>query len=227
VDRLRAAADQDNDFAVDLTRARVESFPPYEEEEKDLESDQPWSDYEGRYRSNLDADPVMHRVGTDRNITPTTPQMPGNSRPARAAAIPWADSGKRNAGRIDDPGFHDPGFDNPGFDNPGFDNPGLDNPGLEDSGAFTEGGFAAGTDSVEISSGAMGMGPRWDTFQNRLRERLKEVIRSGATAESAERYPKASQLAGICFARPRLRSWLFDWTSRILFFFSCYAAQNL
>ena len=190
----------------------MESFPPYEEEEKDLESDQPWSDYEGRYRSNLDADPVMHRAGTDRNITPTTPQMPGNSRPARAAAIPWADSGKRNAGRIDDPGFHDPGFDNPGF---------------EDSGAFTEGGFAAGTDSVEISSGAMGMGPRWDTFQNRLRERRKEVIRSGATAESAERYPKASQLAGICFARPRLRSWLFDWTSRILFFFSCYAAQNL
>jgi len=222
VDRLRAAADQDNDFAVDLTRARVESFPPYEEEEKDLESDQPWSDYEGRYRSNLDADPVMHRAGTDRNITPTTPQMPGNSRPARAAAIPWADSGKRNAGRIDDPGFHDPGFDNPGFDNPG-----LDNPGFEDSGAFTEGGLAAGTDSVEISSGAMGMGPRWDTFQNRLRERRKEVIRSGATAESAERYPKASQLAGICFARPRLRSWLFDWTSRILFFFSCYAAQNL
>ena len=222
MDRLRAAADQDNDFAVDLTRARVESFPPYEEEEKDLESDQPWSDYEGRYRSNLDADPVMHRAGTDRNITPTTPQMPGNSRPARAAAIPWADSGKRNAGRIDDPGFHDPGFDNPGFDNPG-----LDNPGFEDSGAFTEGGLAAGTDSVEISSGAMGMGPRWDTFQNRLRDRRKEVIRSGAAAESAERYPKASQLAGICFARPRLRSWLFDWTSRILFFFSCYAAQNL
>ncbi len=68
-DRLRASTKHDNDFVVDLTKAQVESFPPYKE--TDLESDEQWSDYEGKYRSKWDADPVMHREGTDRNITPT------------------------------------------------------------------------------------------------------------------------------------------------------------
>lgn len=30
-DRLRASTKHDNDFAVDLTKAQVESFPPYKE----------------------------------------------------------------------------------------------------------------------------------------------------------------------------------------------------
>ncbi len=60
-----------------------------------------------------------------------------------------------------------------------------------DIGAFTKGGFAANTDSVVISQGPMGIGPRWDTFQNRLRERRKEVINTGSTEESADKYRKA------------------------------------
>jgi len=147
--RLRVSSEHKDDFAVDLTKAQVESFPPYNE--SDLESEKQWADYEGRYRSKWEADPVMHRVGTDRNITPTAQQMPESSFSSRAAAAEAA---------------------------------------TEDTGAFTEGGFAASTDSVVISQGAMGIGPRWDRFQDQLRERRKQVISSGSTEESAERYRK-------------------------------------
>jgi hypothetical protein len=149
VDGLRVSAEHKDDFAVDLNKQQIESLPPYDDSH--LESDEQWNDYEGRYRSKWEADPVMHRVGTDRNITPTTPQMPGNSLSAGTA----------------------------------------DSAAIEDTGAFETGGFAAGTDTVAISVGAMGIGPRWDTFQNRLRERRKEVIRSGSTEESADKYRKA------------------------------------
>jgi sporulation protein YlmC with PRC-barrel domain len=130
-DRLRASAEHKDDFAVDLTKAQVESFPPYKE--TDLESDEQWADYEGRYRSKWEADPVMHRAETDRNVTPTTQQMPGNAVSAQAV-----------------------------------------DPAAEDTAVFE--GFAASTSSVVIPSTAVGIGPRWDTFQDRLRERRKEVI---------------------------------------------------
>jgi len=159
-ERLRASTEHKDDFAVDLTKAQVEALPPYDE--TNLESEQQWADYEGRYRSKWEADPIMHRVGTDRNITPTTQQMEGNLpsvRPADSAA-------GRLAAEIDG----------------------------TDTDALTQGGFAASTDSVVISQGAMGIGPRWDTFQDRLRERRKEVISSGSTRreEDPDAYPKAS-----------------------------------
>jgi sporulation protein YlmC with PRC-barrel domain len=81
--RLRSAAEHKNEFAVDLNKEQIEDFPPYKE--SDLESEKNWSDYEGRYRSKWQTGPVMHRAGTDRNITPTTQQMQGNSPSARAA----------------------------------------------------------------------------------------------------------------------------------------------
>jgi sporulation protein YlmC with PRC-barrel domain len=152
-ERLQCSSKHKDDFSVPLTQAQVENFPPYNE--SDLESNELWADYEGRYRSKWEADPVMHREGTDRNITPTTQQMPGNSPSARAADRTAAPSA------------------------------------LEDTGAFEQGGFAASTDTVEISSGAMGIGPRWDTFQDRLRERRREVIHTGSTAETATNYRKA------------------------------------
>jgi len=133
----------------------VENFPPYKE--TDLESDEQWSDYEGKYRSKWEADPVMHRTGTDRNITPTTQQMPGNSASARAAGAPSAETA--GAAEIEDTGFIEPGY-------------------------------AAGTSTVEIDNTAVGIGPRWDTFQDRLRERRKEVINTGRSRE--DEYRKAS-----------------------------------
>jgi hypothetical protein len=150
-DRLRLSAEHEDDFAVDLNKQQVESFPPYNE--LDLESDEQWADYEGRYRAKWEANPVMHRAETDRNITPTTQQMPGNSAANRAADFAAAEN--------------------------------------TDTGALTEGGFAASTDSVVISQSAVGIGPRWDRFQDRLRERRKQVIAKGSTEESADKYRKA------------------------------------
>jgi sporulation protein YlmC with PRC-barrel domain len=138
-ERLRASAEHKDDFAVDLSKQQVENFPPYDE--KHLESDQQWSDYEGKYRSKWETGPVMHRAETDRNITPTTKQMQDS--PSARVAGSGADT--------------------------------------TDTGAFTQGGFAASTNTVEISQSAVGIGPRWDTFQNRLRERRKEVIHTGTT----------------------------------------------
>jgi hypothetical protein len=89
-DRLRLSAEHEDDFAVDLNKQQVESFPPYNE--LDLESDEQWADYEGRYRAKWEANPVMHRAETDRNITPTTQQMPGNSAANRAADFAAADT---------------------------------------------------------------------------------------------------------------------------------------
>jgi hypothetical protein len=154
-DRLRASAKHEDDFAVDLSKQQVESFPPYNE--SDLESDQQWADYEGRYRSKWEANPVMHRAETDRNITPTTQQMPGS--------FPSTLAGDFDAG-----------------------NPST---GITDTGALTEGGFAASTDSVVISQSPNGIGQRWDRFQDQLRERRKEVINTGRTEESADKYRKA------------------------------------
>ena len=159
-DRLRPSTEHDDAFAVDLTKAQVENFPPYKE--TDLESDEQWSDYEGKYRSKWETDPVMHRKETDRNITPTTQQMPGNSPSAMAA-------GSADARTVASAGPTE----------------------IEDTG-FIEPGFARGTDTVEIDNSAVGIGPRWDTFQDRLRERRKEVIGARASERREDEYRKAS-----------------------------------
>src|SRR5579871_1750289 len=83
-ERLRASAKHENDFETDLNKEQVESFPPYNE--SDLASDSQWAGYEDRYRSKWETDPVMHRTGTDRNITPTTQQFSGNVSSERAAS---------------------------------------------------------------------------------------------------------------------------------------------
>ncbi|MGH9495436.1 MAG: hypothetical protein ACRD3B_10595, partial [Candidatus Sulfotelmatobacter sp.] len=69
----RPSMQHENDFLVDLTKRQIESFPPYDG--ADLTSEEQWADYEKRYRSKWVEDPVMHRLGTDRNITPTTKQQ--------------------------------------------------------------------------------------------------------------------------------------------------------
>ena len=75
-ERLRPASRHEDDFACELTKQQVESFPPYNE--SDLNSQERWTDYEDRYRSKWETSPVMHRAETDRNITPTTQQLQGN-----------------------------------------------------------------------------------------------------------------------------------------------------
>lgn len=70
---LRPAVDHEGHFRVDLTQDQIETFPPYNE--SDPESEEKWADYDDRYRSQWEAGPIMLRVATDRNITPTTQQQ--------------------------------------------------------------------------------------------------------------------------------------------------------
>ena len=71
--RLQPSAEHEDDFRVDLSKEQIETFPPYNE--SDVESEEKWGEYENRYRSKWEEGPVMHRAGTDRNITPTTKQQ--------------------------------------------------------------------------------------------------------------------------------------------------------
>ena len=74
-DEVRPSLQHENDFLVDLTKEQIESFPPYDGQT--LTSKEQWADYERRYRSKWAEGPVMHREGTDRNVTPTTQQQVG------------------------------------------------------------------------------------------------------------------------------------------------------
>lgn len=146
--RLRASTEHEKDFASDLTKKQIENFPPYNH--KDLESPEKWADYEGRYRAKWDTGPVMHREGTDRNITPPTEQL------------------RRNESSVD-------------RTVPMSSARGMDSEAVEAASAPTDRIIPAGQDSVVISNSASGIGPRWDTFQDRLRERRKEAASSCTT----------------------------------------------
>jgi hypothetical protein len=145
--RLRPSPKHEGGYASDLTKQQVESFPAFNE--SDLHSEERWADYEARYRSKWETGPVMHREGTDRNITPTTQQMQGNQSSLRASGEATA---PLPTGSAD---------------------------GAEDIKAASEPTgriVPAGGDSVVIESSAVGIGDRWDTFQARLRERRKEAV---------------------------------------------------
>ena len=170
-ERLRPSSKHDDDFACGLTKQQVESFPPYNE--SDLKSQEQWADYEGRYRAKWETSPVMHRAETDRNITPTTQQFQGNQSSLRAEGAPVAEPGRQNV--REEPLSAEP--------------------------TSTNRVVPAGTDSVIISSSAVGIGGRWDTFQARLRERRKEAVAGCSTctvgpagskgSESADTFKKA------------------------------------
>jgi len=169
VERLQTCPAHKNEFSADLDKKQIESFPPYHESH--LESDEQWADYDRRYRAQWKTDPVMHRAETDRNITPTTYQMEGNRSSEEAERRAWGgpSGAPANQGTSQKVTNSDPS--------------------MEDTGAFETGGFAATTDSVYIDNTAVGIGARWDTFQDRLRERRKEVI---GASQRQNPYPKAS-----------------------------------
>jgi sporulation protein YlmC with PRC-barrel domain len=72
-ERLQASGRHEKDFRANLTKEQIESFPPYDS--TDVTSEDGWADYEKRYRAQWEAGPVMHREGSDRNVTPTTQQQ--------------------------------------------------------------------------------------------------------------------------------------------------------
>ena len=146
-ERLRSSTEHDGDFSTDLTKQRIEDLPPYDE--NDLKSEAKWGDYQNRYRSKWETGPVMHRQGTDRNITPTTQQLEGSKSATENAGgsmrIHLAD---REQAQAD----------------------------VNAASASGDRVIPAGGDSVVISNSAVGIGGRWDTFQARLRERRKEAV---------------------------------------------------
>jgi hypothetical protein len=147
---LSVSREHEGDFSSDLTKKRIESLPPYQE--SDLNSEENWTDYDRRYRSHWETSPVMHRAETDRNITPTTPQMEGNQSSLRASGSPT----RTSPGALSDED--------------------EENEELEAASAPTERVVPAGSDSVVIENSAVGLGGRMDVFQARLRERRKEAV---------------------------------------------------
>jgi sporulation protein YlmC with PRC-barrel domain len=143
---LRPSVDHDEDFRVDLSQAQIESFPPYNE--ADIESDEKWADYDGRYRSQWEAKPVMHRVATDRNITPTTRQQID----AGSGSLPSGDEEEETVSDITPM-------------------------------------------RTEASLGVDPSGPsrRWDTFENRLRQRRQEIVSACTTCKSSPASETASE----------------------------------
>ena len=166
---LRPSPKHKDDFEANLTKERIESFPPYKE--SDLESENKWRDYEGRYRTKWVNDPVMHRAETDRIVTPTTYQAEGNYSSERAEAethgrpAPPRPTSRRGASEAD----------------------------LDAAEAVTERAVPAGTDSVVISASAVGIGDRWDTFQSHLRERRKQAVATCRTCAGESATKRGSE----------------------------------
>jgi hypothetical protein len=161
--RLRSSIQHPDDLTCDLTKQRIEDFPAYRE--SDLHNDKDWADYERKYRAKWEIGPVMHRAGTDRNITPTTEQQGGNQSSIRAAqglprTVP-VQTGMREQPRA----------------------------------VASERIVPAGTDSVVIDNSAVGIGGRWDTFQARLRERRKEAVSGCTTCSAGPESVKGSESA--------------------------------
>ena len=159
-DRIRPSENHEDDFSVELSKQQVESFPPYNE--KDVESEDKWKDYENRYRSKWEAKPVMHRAETDRNITPTTQQMTqGSGATGPVTGTPEAARySSRGLSSEDASSRADVGSER------------LSSESMD---------LNPATDDVTISNSAAGIGARWDTFQSRLRQRRREVISSCTT----------------------------------------------
>jgi len=154
-DRVRSSAEHKDDYQVDLTKQQIEGFPPYNE--SDVKDDKKWGDYVNRYRSKWDTGPVMHREGTDRNITPTTAQMTQGS--GAAGAANW--EAKEVQTPIPAAGSH-----------------GADLRGPATEGTHFERTIPATGNEVTIQSSGAGIGDRWSTFESRLRERRKDITRT-------------------------------------------------
>ena len=175
-DSLRPSARHNDDFETNLTKQQIENLPPYSE--SDLQSENKWSDYEGRYRSKWVSDPVMHRAETDRNVTPTTYQTTGNPDSERAAAARRHELSQAPKMAPASTSRSDREAD------------------WSAASASTERAVPAGADAVVISNSAVGIGGRWDTFQSRLRERRKEAVAQCQTCAGESSLHRQSEDAG-------------------------------
>jgi sporulation protein YlmC with PRC-barrel domain len=164
-DRLRASAKHEDDYQVDMSKQQIESLPPYDE--KDVESEDRWQDYEGKYRSKWVDGPVMHRAETDRNITPTTAQMTqgtGATGPKNWETGNQSQSMGHGTGSIEG-----------------------SQAAADAAASRTERVIPPTSNEVTIRSSAAGIGPRWSNFEERLRQRRREAVMSCNTCVTSER----------------------------------------
>ena len=94
-DRLRPSTKHDGDYQVDMTRAQIEQFPPYDE--KDVDDEKRWHDYDDRYQKLMTTDGgVMHRTDSpDRIITPPADQIPTTASATRSSSLSETSSSDR------------------------------------------------------------------------------------------------------------------------------------
>jgi sporulation protein YlmC with PRC-barrel domain len=129
--RIRASSRHKDDFEISATKEQIERLPEYKE--SDLESDENWKKYEKRYEAAWDDGPLQHRKGSDRNITPTSSEMP--AQPGSIGSQLWSREQAELSSRI----------------------------------------VPAGSNEVTIQSSAVGIGGRWSTFEQRLRQRRRDI----------------------------------------------------
>jgi sporulation protein YlmC with PRC-barrel domain len=169
---IRPSMQHRDDFLVDLTKEQIESFPAYDGSA--LSSEEKWADYERRYRSKWETGPVMHRTGTDRNITPTSKQQVHSG----SGAIPATPgTGTASSAGTSSPDPRMISSDAAGI--PADATPSE----LEDETEITAVHPEVGMD-VSPNNPAY----RWTTFENTLRRRREEVLQSSIdNAKRAER----------------------------------------
>ncbi len=148
-EQLRASLKHEGDFATNLEKPRIETFPPYDQ--KHLQSDEKWKDYEAQYKESWVDNPIQHREGSDRDITPTAAQMPVESGSIGSQLGP-EETAALQPRRI----------------------------------------VPAGSDEVQMDSNAVGLGSRWSNFEERLRQRRKDIAdasqRRSAISEDEAKY---------------------------------------
>jgi hypothetical protein len=73
-DRISPYHKGENDFYASLDKERIKQFPEYDE--KLVDDENRWRDYQGRYEKSLDESPVLHQEGSTHVITPDPSEMP-------------------------------------------------------------------------------------------------------------------------------------------------------
>ena len=149
--RLTPSSEHEDDFQMDTTKENIKTFPPYKE--SDVSDEARWKDYEKRYSAAWHDDPVLHRKGSDHDITPTPDEMPEQpgSIGSRLSPQEQAELGSRI--------------------------------------------IPAGSDEVTIQSSAMGIGARWLSFEDRLRQRRRDITRNCTTCAVGPASDRASESA--------------------------------
>lgn len=174
---IRPSMQHEQDFLVNLTKEQIEALPAYDA--KTLTSQEKWDAYEGWYWSKWERDPIMHRAGTDRSITPTTKQQ-ARSESGAIAAVSGAGSAS-SAGT----GSPDPGMVS-------SDEVGLpEGETIEELDNETE--ITALHPEVELDASPNLFSYRWSTFEDTLRRRREEVLQE--SIDEAKRTDRESQTA--------------------------------